>query len=270
MPNYVTNILVTTSKEVLEEKILNKNRVDFNKVIPRPKEYDTIEYGGSMTYKPEKNMYIFHDFIVEFKKSKSLEEFVQKIKAREELRPKILKAIGFDEDSLKFQTVASRAEEYIEVFIRTFFCYHKYGIADTNEWSRNNWGCKWNSEDSFLHENSSVAEFKTAWSIPYLVYKKLAEQDTQFAVLYADEDMGHNCGLLFFEKDNDGKLTCSVAFQDNLEFACKVRGMNLEDVVDDMEEVEEDDKLTKVEKELIDKLLNGDIKALDKIKELYL
>ena len=267
MANWVTNIVITKDSNLIKEKFLTNDRVDFSKVIPCPKEYDTIEYGGSMTYRPEKNMYIFHDFIVEFKKSKSQEEFVQKIKTREELRPKILKAIGYNEESLKFQTIGERVDKDIEVFIRTFYCYHKYGIADSNEWHNKNWGCKWNGSYTKTLSDNAI-KFETPWSIPFPVYKKLAEQDIDFAVLYADEDLGHNCGLLFFDKDDNGEISCSVIYRDNLEFACLVKGYSLKDICtkEEFENLTDDDKLTLNEKKIINTIKVGYFELVDKIR----
>lgn len=64
------------------------------------------------------------------------------------------------------------------------------------DWSISNWGTKWNSYDGFIESN--VITFTTAWSCPLPIFIKLSEMfpNTQFSVEYADEDIGHNVGII--------------------------------------------------------------------------
>lgn len=94
------------------------------------------------------------------------------------------------------------------------------------EWRCENWGTKWNSycgEETTVPESEGDSwEFKiqTAWSAPKEIYRALARQnpDIQIHVEYADEDIGHNCGILaigngadeFEDKDGDFDFAAQV------------------------------------------------------------
>lgn len=64
------------------------------------------------------------------------------------------------------------------------------------DWSIKNWGTKWNSYDGYV-EGSTIV-FSTAWSCPMPVLQKLSEMfpDTHFSLIYADEDIGYNVGMV--------------------------------------------------------------------------
>ena len=100
-----------------------------------------------------------------------------------------------------------------------------YGANNWYDWSRWNWGTKWNSYDGEWYEEGASIQFNTAWSTPEPVYLALIKKfpNLDFNVEFADEDMGFNCGtfshnaaaggLGFWEPDSGNK---------SLEFACKV------------------------------------------------
>lgn len=82
----------------------------------------------------------------------------------------------------------------------------KYGKDNWYDWSRFNWGTKWNAYWSKLDKDNNTIEFDTAWSCPIALLDKLAEvcyaYGVSFTGKWADEDAGFNVGV--FESDCDG------------------------------------------------------------------
>jgi len=80
------------------------------------------------------------------------------------------------------------------------------------EWCHSNWGTKWNAYDITWDYDSVY--FCTAWSSPEPIWEELSKRfpDLILMVEYADEDTGHNCGILAYrngtqthaETDDDG------------------------------------------------------------------
>lgn len=70
----------------------------------------------------------------------------------------------------------------------------KFGFPDWYNWRINHWGTKWNAvceeEEAPV---DGLPEFRTAWGMPEGWLRTLAKY-VDFTLLYADEDMGNNCG----------------------------------------------------------------------------
>ena len=100
-----------------------------------------------------------------------------------------------------------------------------YGENNWYDWSRKNWGTKWNSYDGGWYEEGTSIQFDTAWSTPEPIYRAIAKQfpNLDFEVKFADEDMGYNCGK-FSHDSLAGGLGIWEPDRGNrsLEFACKV------------------------------------------------
>ena len=96
-----------------------------------------------------------------------------------------------------------------------------FGFRDWYHWRLFNWGTKWNSTDATW--NGNVCTFDTAWSTPEQIYEKLSLifPDITFDVLFADEDLGRNCGTIHYNED-EGQVV--VNYTDDLNFACRVWG----------------------------------------------
>ncbi len=109
-----------------------------------------------------------------------------------------------------------------------------YGFKDWHKWSIRNWGTKWDcyevSVDVF--PDTISMEFQTAWNSPQPVFKKLAElfPSLEIEVLYADEDLGSNCGSYTYL---DGDLTETYG---DYKFACELWGYDPEDEEEDEED----------------------------------
>lgn len=114
--------------------------------------------------------------------------------------------------------------------------------TDPDNWYQfniDNWGCKWNAGSTkFLPEGVSLEEyiqdnlcntftFETAWSTPFEYFKTLSKHFPQFDihVLFADEDIGYNCGCYIL---NNSEIIYSDTQASNpqknwKEFALKLR-----------------------------------------------
>lgn len=81
----------------------------------------------------------------------------------------------------------------------------KYGTNNWYDWSRYNWGTKWNAYSSYIDKETNTIIFDTAWSAPMPIFDALAklcyEYKVSFSGKWADEDMGCNVGV--FESDCD-------------------------------------------------------------------
>lgn len=115
-----------------------------------------------------------------------------------------------------------------------------YGCKDWYDWAVRNWGTKWNSSDGF-YENDTLS-FQTAWSLPEPVLVKLSEMfpDITIGVVYADEDIGSNCGEFQLVDGNienyieyDGIQACEVWGYDPADyFPAIMRDRRIDEVLD--------------------------------------
>lgn len=69
-----------------------------------------------------------------------------------------------------------------------------YPYLDWYNWQVDNWGTKWNANDSYVISN--YISYQTAWCFSEPILKKLSElfPNVEFLFKYADEDIGSNCG----------------------------------------------------------------------------
>lgn len=74
-----------------------------------------------------------------------------------------------------------------------------YGDKNWYDWSRANWGTKWNAygyDADYDYSQSDSLWFQTAWSAPHPILRKLSEMfpEIEFRHQWADESIGYNCG----------------------------------------------------------------------------
>ena len=76
---------------------------------------------------------------------------------------------------------------------------------DWYKWRNRYWGTKWGAYDcySIIEDNSITFVFSTAWSMPYPIIERLCLLGYEFELKYADEDLGSNCGTLYYERDDE-------------------------------------------------------------------
>jgi hypothetical protein len=173
MPNHVTNILKFEGDEeqikALKEKIKGEPfddgtpcLIDFSNIIPFPKELNGTRSPAKIISQDEYN------------------EWMKKYNAGE---------INDWERESKPLT-----QELSKELIK------KYGANNWYDWKLTNWGTKWGAYSQSETDDELIV-FQTAWSTAYPVMIKLSEMFPEVTITleYADEDFGHNCGVIEFK-----------------------------------------------------------------------
>lgn len=92
------------------------------------------------------------------------------------------------------------------------------------DWSVENWGTKWDVNETFEDEDGYIC-FDTAWSTPVELVCTLSKRypNLTFEVQFSDEDLGHNTGVYTF------KNAIEIEYKSyGIEEACKVWGYDYE------------------------------------------
>jgi hypothetical protein len=176
MPNNITNKLVFegTESEIkrLFETVISKRDsdteeerdfLDFNKIIPQPKELEG-------TCSPVK--------IISEKEYKS--EMAR------------IKNGDLTQNEISFGLAMGITKAMQQDFMS------KFGVDNWYDWRYMNWGTKWNSYENIISDNE--IEFDTAWNSPITVIVALSKMFPTITMnlSYADEDLGYNCGTIKF------------------------------------------------------------------------
>lgn len=243
MPNHVKNILTVENvtekrfKQICDFAASEERAFDFNKIVPMPEDLNIPEgsandffkglwrrFGGLLGCDPEANC---TDILL--------------MMTADELG----EARGYIE-GYKRKNGESRTDlEIVREAMRRGRQYFKnremYGGCETwYSWSIENWGTKWNTYDICTPEEEMFGwEFSTAWSAPEPVLTVLSAifRDARFVLRYADEDLGHNCGIIEFEngeKREFSALTDESAYQ----FACELWGYDPAERGEDEEDMD--------------------------------
>lgn len=230
MPNYVRNIFIEVSDEEKYKKfVLNdEGKIDFNILIPMPVSL-SIGYSGLQDFNVDAKFFKFALNSHTFDDYRELIHDCMKIN---------IPAFKKYEDFLNIKDID--AKRLIKK-VYTVWNKVKLGYPSWYEWRTDKWGTKWNACEDNLSYPSIAQEyiFKTAWSTPSSWLSKLAEK-LDFVLLYADEDIGCNCGIiearngvLVFHDDTSSRDPSTV-------FACAVHGNEIYDEsLESPEEVEE-------------------------------
>ena len=77
-----------------------------------------------------------------------------------------------------------------------------YGCYTWYEWCCRHWGTKWNACEPDWSLDDGMLVFQTAWSAPFPVIEALAQKypDLEFTHRWADEDIGSNCGEMWWSE----------------------------------------------------------------------
>ena len=218
MPNYVRVRIVGKDMEALKNAIVDEHdNVDFNKLIPRPKDLDITCGSFSFREEPGKDLEAHQKIIFTFRilyaGTKSQEEFVNKCKENDVLIELITNTYFNNKFLLEDK---EQLKEAIETYIKGFYNLTKHGFVDWYDWSNAKWGTKWNAGDSVVADD--YIEFETAWSLPTPVCEALA-QVTPIRVVYADEDKGYNCGMVDFFLNEYKEVESGVVMEGSRELA---------------------------------------------------
>lgn len=258
MPNWVRNRVIAKDYAELKKHLVDENGyVDFSLAIPKSKDLDIT--CGSYSYEI-KSKY-FHNEAAQKKLDKqqsevgsyldkiyngriSQKKFVEAVLEDKELVRRIKSYKDWSTRKRKDKWAMSEADlnEALDTYIKGFFNLKRYGYKDWYDWSIANWGTKWNATTISVDDDTEAIEFDTAWSMPEPVFKAIAKH-TPLRVLYADEDLGNNCGMEDYYVNENGEVEIGVVLEGSPELACDCWGYGCVDVYDNEtgEQVEEDD-----------------------------
>lgn len=181
MPNWVTTE-IKTSPEVIKGMVNDKGNIDFSIALPFPGEFEwDVVYGDAET-------------AAETVLSKPMSTHPQLAALEAENRSRV--------DITKLDDVS------FEQFIQMLRNYRKCGFLHVMDHARATWGTKWNACSSSHNAEEGTARFDTAWSCPKPLLVEVSKRfpEATIEVVFADEDIGSNCGRFTLK---DGEVTSS-------------------------------------------------------------
>lgn len=211
MPNWITNKLSTT-KQVIDAIVNTEGRVDFRLMCPFPgprgEDWDGIYGDAATAAKAVLNMpFSQHPALASIENANRRDVDIKKM------------------SETSFQQFVGMLENYRA-------CGYLHGMA----WARDKWGTKWNACDQEHDAEAGTAQFNTAWSCPTPILIELSKRfpDDEISVVYADEDIGSNCGTFTLKNGSVIKEDIAPAWRDMDEaqrakwkaFAYQVKGWN--------------------------------------------
>ena len=92
---------------------------------------------------------------------------------------------------------------------------------DWYKWRNFYWDTKWGAYDCYSKIGKSyvIFVFNTAWSIAYPVMERLKLLGYEFELRYADEDIGSNCGILKYSREQGFTHYDESSFKNPEDFA---------------------------------------------------
>lgn len=237
MPNHVTNRIQFYGKQENINKVLELIKgedtcIDFNKIIPMPKELSlpsssdveiSIRYAISKMngedsakitqilrdtphgfYGNYYNHIFDRNITNEFIESR-VQEFEDYLKG----------VVEHPFDATDYEGLDIRNfEDLGNTYLRNII---KYGCDTWYDWCRTYWGTKWNAYSTHWDKVQSILEFDTAWSCPLPVLEELwhlcEEHEVYFEGMWADEDGGCNTG--YFDSNYYGTGSWDVRYIEN-------------------------------------------------------
>ncbi|MFL9904587.1 hypothetical protein PQR71_41750 [Paraburkholderia fungorum] len=214
MPNWVTNKIKAPS-HVIAAIIDDKGNVDFNRVIT---------FDGDW---PFDGVYL------------DAENLAEHVCGVVEDNPLIagLREINRSRISIKKMTDTS-----FEQFVQMLRNHRKCDTLHGMDFARKHWGTKWNACESVANADAGTASFDTAWGCPTPVLEALSKRfpDDSIEVIFADEDIGSNCGSFTLKGSEvvSSDIADSYSKQSDEDkakwraFAYAVKGWNPEEIED--------------------------------------
>lgn len=194
MPNYVINHISINGDKDQVEKMLEAIKddefgigsIDFNKIIPMPESLNIESFSS--------------------RELKAYKEFVEAYTSEGAADLDLLN-IPVEKEEAFLRTRTDLSEDEWNLARQVFRNEVQYGAPTWYEWCIKNWGTKWNADGLSAFENGEIPDsnptisFQTAWSAPHPILAKLAETypDVSFEHIWADEDIGQNCGQSTYE-----------------------------------------------------------------------
>lgn len=172
MPNHVTNMVIS-SPDVIAQLLDEQDRPDFTQVCPYPEKLK-FDYNGI-------------NLLLEDTARRALTLLAQ---GKEANIDEMLEGVGFeldDEDRGQFKAMLNNLAS----------C----GFRTERDWNLSIWSTKWNAYEHDKERSSDdQVVFDTAWSMPEGLLRELSANnvETPIVAMFADEDIGHNCGIIVF------------------------------------------------------------------------
>jgi hypothetical protein len=115
----------------------------------------------------------------------------------------------------------------------------QYGYATWYDFANAEWGTKWNAYDVDVDLINDCIGFDTAWAMPDPIFTKLSTMlpHATITVKFADEDIGHNCGIVVYHDGNSEYTDMAGDSHEARSFACEVKYGN----ADEWKQWEEED-----------------------------
>ena len=217
MPNWVKNIVTFDGEQNEIERLLDfikrdkdedadeneygRGTIDFNKVIPMPKDLNIPE---SSKTSDAIDIYLtaINPETRDFGVKKTSKNYFQHIINIIPMKYFGCYKTALTEEEVEKITSNSFNGTFKELFAlgkKAITNLKKYGALTWYGWCLKYWDTKWNACDS-ISTNSNTIEFNTAWSAPRNVIEKIAEMfpSVEIIHLWADEDIGNNCGKRYY------------------------------------------------------------------------
>lgn len=196
MPNWITNNLNIAKKdlETFKKLALDENgMVDFNILIPRPKDLD-ITAGGYEWYEDK---YGFNKE-KELQQNTILKPILDELYNEELTQDEFVKLVygKVSRKITKIYNCSNKKDK--ENILRGYYNLRKHGYTNWYDWSCDKWGTKWNACETYGSGTSFT--FDTAWCTPRGWLIELSKH-VDFKGSFADEDLGVNLGI-FYKEDN--------------------------------------------------------------------
>lgn len=225
MPNWVRNILRCDCSDEqwtqLREAVKSDESVfSFNSIIPRPQGLDVDDSGRGKN--GERYYRQFLDETEGLTDSDSIYAIRDRIKAE------------CDADS---RADWELGRQYVKNEIL-------YGFPTWYGWSNQCWGTKWDACDAEVDNEKQEFVFDTAYGAPLPVVCELVKRfpDITFTLVYADNDIGHNCGQITFARGNPDRCDKATfaSWKDAVVFACGVWDYDPDEYLSDEDEDEDE------------------------------
>lgn len=211
MPNHIFNTIKFKKEDRKKfEKFMEEDRLDFNKLVPMPKELEKI--GGDCGEK-EEILKEWEEFTKEVQINPSnVDEYIEKfrnaVKAEPKKYPESAKSVNLEPEEREWGGIFVPDFQYQMYRIAGKV---KYGFSSWYYWRLENWETKWNAYETDFDEE--YLHFQTAWDTPLPIFEKMVSlnPDTWFQVKYCDEATGRNCGIVeykpnFFSSENEDNM----------------------------------------------------------------
>ncbi|MDF9619550.1 hypothetical protein P5705_18035 [Pseudomonas entomophila] len=141
--------------------------------------------------------------------------------------------------SRETSSVTKLSDESFEQFVQMLRNHRKCGYLHDMDFGRQAWGTKWNAYGQKVDLEGLCLSFDTAWNAPIPIFKALSalHPTEEITVVFADEDIGSNCGTLKLKAGELVEQDCAGSWNGMSEaeqakwraFAMEVTGRTEED-----------------------------------------